>query len=109
MAAKKSARVVAVGGGTTSTLWPQIVSDATGADQESPRERMGASFGDAKFAAVAIGAADPDTRWNEAATIVAPAADARPLYDERYRLYHQLREATLPIQHTLAGAASTPE
>jgi xylulokinase len=98
-------RVVAVGGGTTSALWPQIVSDVTGADQESPRERTGACFGDAKFAAVAIGAAEPDSRWNATAAVVTPAADARSLYDQRYRLYHRLREATLPIQHELAQSS----
>jgi xylulokinase len=96
-------RVVGVGGGTTSTLWPQIVSDVTGVDQESPRERTGASFGDAKFAAVAIGAAQPETRWNRAEGIIRPAARTMSLYDDRYRLYHRLRDATSTIQHELAG------
>jgi xylulokinase len=97
-------RVVAVGGGTTSTLWPQIVSDVTGVDQESPRERTGASFGDAKFAAVAIGAAAPDTRWNGVEQTIHPSGQTA-LYDERYRLYHQLREATVAIQHALARSS----
>jgi xylulokinase len=96
------ARIVAVGGGTTSTLWPQIVSDVADVAQELPEERSGASYGDAKFAAVAVGAAQVDAEWNRTAATVTPAAALREVYDERYRLYHRLREATLPIQHALA-------
>jgi xylulokinase len=96
-------RVVAVGGGTTSPLWPQIVSDVADVAQELPRERSGASFGDAKFAAMALGVASADTVWNAPEATVAPSAAARDVYDERYRLYHALREATADVQHRLAA------
>jgi xylulokinase len=98
-------RVVAVGGGTTSTLWPQIVSDVTGVAQVLPAQRAGACVGDAKFAAVALGAAKPDTRWNHVEAALAPRPGTAELYDERYGLYHRLREATLDVQHRLARTA----
>jgi xylulokinase len=91
-----------VGGGTTSRLWPQIVSDVTGVSQDLPRERSGASYGDAKFAAVALGVAKPETVWNRPEATVEPAPEARAVYDERYGLYHELREATTTVQHGLA-------
>ena len=94
-------RLVAIGGGTASPLWPQLVSDVLDRPQELPRERSGASFGDAKLAAEAVGAAEPDTVWNEIEATVEPSS-AREIYDERYRLYHDLHEATESIQHELA-------
>jgi xylulokinase len=97
-------RIVAVGGGTTSALWPQIVSDVTGAAQEIPRETCGASLGDAKFAAIAIGAATPTDRWNAAASVTEPDPARRALLSERYLLYGELRRATSAIQHELARA-----
>jgi xylulokinase len=50
-------RAVAVGGGTTGSLWPRIVSDACGLVQEVPAETIGASLGDALLAAEAAGLA----------------------------------------------------
>ncbi|MFI7102231.1 FGGY-family carbohydrate kinase [Streptomyces sp. NPDC050161] len=97
-------RVVAVGGGTTDPLWPQIVSDVTGVAQEYPHERCGASYGDAKFAALAIGAVPPGARWNRPAQVLTPSDATRELFDDRYAAYQELRTATGPLQHRLAAA-----
>lgn len=93
-------RVVAVGGGTKSDLWPRIVSDVTGHTQEVPATTTGAAYGDAKLAAVAVGAADRDDRWNPVREVVAPGPDAAT-YEGLFPLYRRLHEATRDIQHEL--------
>ncbi|MDT5015377.1 MAG: xylulokinase [Mycobacterium sp.] len=101
-AGAKPTRVVAVGGGTARRLWPQIVSDITGYAQDVPTERVGACFGDARFAALALGAVEPDRSWNTTETRLAPNPTTTALYDELYDAYLQLAEATTAIQHSLA-------
>ncbi len=95
-------RIVAVGGGTTQPLWPQIVSDVTGHVQEIPTERVGACFGDARFAALALGAVGPDSRWNTPEAELVPNQETAGLYDELYDAYLRLAAATTDVQHLLA-------
>lgn len=95
-------RLVAVGGGTAEPLWPQIVSDVTGRTQEIPAERVGASYGDARFAALSLQAVDPEARWNTAATELTANPGNATLYGDLYQHYLQLRDATAPLQHALA-------
>ncbi|GAA4067073.1 FGGY-family carbohydrate kinase [Nonomuraea soli] len=91
-------RLVAVGGGTRGGLWAQIVSDVLGLPQDLPAHTIGAAYGDAMLAAQALGI---DTGgWNPVATTIRP--DPAASYDERYRLYRRLHEATAEIAHTLA-------
>ncbi|MBB2890560.1 FGGY-family carbohydrate kinase [Flexivirga oryzae] len=97
-------RVIAVGGGATSELWPQIVTDVTGREQLIPEQTVGASYGAAYLAAtqvidVAIG------DWNPPRTVCRPTAEARGVYDERYRLYRDLYESTRDTVHALAASA----
>jgi xylulokinase len=95
-------RIVAVGGGTAQQLWPQIVSDITGYPQEMPVERVGACFGDARFAALALGAVGPWDSWNTPETQLTPNPATAALYDDLYDAYRQLATATSDIQHRLA-------
>lgn len=97
-------RVVAVGGGTTSSLWMQIVSDVTGLPQVVPAQRIGAALGDAFIAGVAAGLHTVDTidEWAVDHTTITPSPD-QDLYDELYLDYHRLHEATVDIQHRLRG------
>jgi xylulokinase len=76
--------------------------------QEVPRENVGAAYGDALLAAIAIGAAQPDTKWNEAAALVVPNPKHSELYDSLYRVYRQLYTATKEQAHTLADLQSSP-
>ena len=50
-------RVLAVGGGTKNALWLQATSDFGGVPQHVCEKTIGASYGDAFLAALAIGAA----------------------------------------------------
>jgi len=95
-------RVVGVGGGTGSRLWPQIVTDVTGRPQELPAERIGASLGDAKFAAVALGAVAVDATWNSVEVVTEPGPAAE-VYAQLYPAYRRLHEATADLQHQLSA------
>lgn len=95
-------RIVAVGGGTTGSLWTQIVSDVTGREQEIPTHTIGASFGAAFLAAGAV--ADPTiSAWNPVRETCRPRGELAGLYEERYRLYRDLYPATSDIAHALAA------
>ena len=87
-------RAVAIGGGTRGGLWPQIVSDVTGLAQELPVQTLGAAYGDALLAAEGAGLVAPGSSWAEAASVVSPRPEHRGLYDERYRLFCDLRSST---------------
>ncbi|GGB17810.1 sugar kinase [Flexivirga endophytica] len=96
-------RVVAVGGGLATDLWPQIVTDVTGVEQVIPERTIGASYGAAYLAATQV--SDVAIRdWNPPRTICRPDPDNRRRYDERYRLYRQLYDRTRDIAHALASA-----
>lgn len=94
-------RVVAVGGGVTSRLWPQIVTDVTGVDQVIPHRTVGASYGAAYLAATQVADADIND-WNPSRAVCRPIPGHRALYDDRYVLYRQLYESTRDIMHVLA-------
>jgi xylulokinase len=95
-------RVLAVGGGTKNALWLQATSDIGGVVQHVCEKTIGASYGDAFLAALAIGAVRPgDIRaWNPDASTVTP--EVVPAYGVQYpiwkRLYQQTRDlmAALP-------------
>jgi xylulokinase len=98
-------RVVAVGGGTQGELWLQIVSDVTGIAQVVPRTTVGASYGAAFLAAVAVseaGQAPVLEDWNPVATTITPDRDKTDFYDALYLHYRDLYTATVPIVHALA-------
>jgi len=99
-----SRRLVAVGGGTTGGLWTQIVSNVTGQTQEIPTQAIGASYGDARFAAEAVGLIGSDVSWgNPIAGVVEPEPERSELYDRLYGLYRDAYPATAEIAHELAG------
>jgi xylulokinase len=102
-------RVVAVGGGTNSPIWPQIVSDVTGVTQVVPEQTIGAAYGDALLAAIAAEVVAPSTDWARPAREIAPDPAAAGGYDELFDLYKQLYDATAPVSHRLARLQRTTE
>jgi xylulokinase len=94
--------VRAVGGGTKNALWLQATSDCAGAVQEVCDKTIGASYGDAFLAALAIGAVDEGdiARWNPVATRVRP--QDVPAYRRQYPLWKALYLATRDIAHGLS-------
>ncbi|MCX7889932.1 MAG: FGGY-family carbohydrate kinase [Rhodobacteraceae bacterium] len=98
---QRPARIRAVGGGTRNRLWLQTTSDAAGIAQEVCARTVGASYGDAFLAALAVGAAGPDDihRWNPVAGTVVPASS--DVLEARYRQFRALYVATREIAHEL--------
>jgi xylulokinase len=96
-------KVLAVGGGTKNAVWMQATSDMGGIQQMVCEKTMGASYGDAFLAAVAVGQAMPDqiSEWNPAARIVRPERVAA--YDRQYPLFKALYRQTKDIAHALGS------
>lgn len=99
-------RLVAVGGGAQNRLWLQIVSDATGLPQDVPAQTIGASFGDAFLAGLAVGSVSDlgalRRDWVRTGETLAPREAERRVYDETYRVYRHLYEAAKEDLHALA-------
>jgi len=97
-------RVVAVGGGTKSPVWVQIVSDVAGVAQVIPRVKVGASYGDAFLAGLATGVCQPSDlgNWVEAEAVIGPRVSIKPRYDSLYDEYCALYNHTRDIVHYLA-------
>lgn len=96
-------RVVAVGGGTKSRTWLQIVSDVCGIAQDVPELTIGASYGDAFLAGLAAGILKHSdlTDWVRPGSAITPNLAHKATYDAYYTDYLQLYEATRPIIHRL--------
>jgi len=95
------ARVLAVGGGTRNAPWLQATSDMTGLDQIVCGTTVGAAYGDAFLAALAVGtAARGDIAlWNPPAQVIGAGKVAE--YDRLYPLYRRLYAQTRDIMADL--------
>jgi xylulokinase len=99
-----TSRVVVAGGGASSDVWPQIVSDVTGVSQIVPTITVGAAYGDARLAAQAIGW---DTSgWNPDRDVLAPREEWRSQYARSYGHYRALYSATADIVHDITRSSS---
>ena len=98
-------RLVASDAELKGVLWPQIVSDVTGLEQDVLEAPAVATVGAALLAAIAAGRADLATDWSGPRAVVAPDPDAAAAYDEPYRIYRELYPATKQQQHALADLA----
>ncbi len=98
-------RVLAVGGGTKNAPWLQATSDLTGLDQSICAVTVGASYGDAYLAALAVGAAASGeiALWNPVDRVVR--AERHAVYDRQYPLFQQLYLQTKEIMAALDNAA----
>ena len=94
-------QVLAVGGGTQNGVWMQATSDLARVPQIVCEKTIGASYGNAFLAAVAIGQAMPDEirEWNPIARVVTPSAEA--VYTRQYPLWRALYTQTRDIAHAL--------
>ena len=93
---QEPAKIYAVGGGTKNRVWAQATSDVSGRSQVVREKTIGASYGDAFLAAMAVGdakAADIE-QWNPVATTFAPDPALRDRYAKLYRIFRDLYPAT---------------
>ena len=75
---------------------PQVTSDISGETQIVRAKTVGASYGDAFLAALAVGdvRAQDIATWNPLATEIKANTANRVVYDERYRIFRNLYPAT---------------
>ena len=92
--------IVAVGGGLRNRIWTQTTSDASGLRQEVREVSIGASYGDAFLASLAIGGVSRSSikSWNPAAYTIEPDFNNAAFYRRRYatfrKLYPRIRDLT---------------
>ena len=97
------ARILAVGGGTKNVLWMQATSDASQVDQVICEKTVGASYGDAFLARVALGEAElaDIAEWNPINTQINATQVAG--YAKSYPLFRRLYEQTKDIAKELSA------
>jgi len=98
-------RLLAVGGGTKNRIWCQATADISGIDQILCDKTLGASYGDAFLAAVAIGDAGVEdiAVWNPVASTIG--AERSEVYARQYGLFRRLYEQTKDIAAELSRPA----
>lgn len=84
--------ILAAGGGTQNRVWSQATSDVSGRAQIVREKTLGASYGDAFLAALAVGdVRRGDIRaWNPVAREIVPNPATRDTYQQRYRTFRAL-------------------
>jgi xylulokinase len=84
--------VVAVGGGLRNRIWTQATSDVSGLKQEARGISIGASYGDAFLARLALGDISKSAikQWNPAAFTIEPDPRNARLYEKRYATFREL-------------------
>lgn len=94
-------RLLAVGGGTKNAMWLQATSDLTGLDQIVCSVTVGASYGNAFLARMALGDVTKDDLpgWNPVERTII--ARSEPIYEQQYPLFKALYEQTRDIAHRL--------
>jgi xylulokinase len=99
-------RIIATGGGTRSRLWPQIVSDVTGRDQDIAVQPYGSPYGDAFMAGYGAGVfkdlSPLREGWAPSTTRISHAPEKKSLYDRYYAVYLDLYEQNKAHMHQLA-------
>jgi len=97
-------RIMAVGGGTKNPSWLQMIADITGKAIETPAISIGACYGDALLAAMAIGYYNG---YDELAATIKPGQCYKPsnerhqVYKKYQAVYDKLYIATKDLMHRL--------
>jgi xylulokinase len=95
--------IYSVGGGTKNRLWRQATSDVSGRAQIVREKTVGASYGDAFLAALAVG----DVRegdiatWNPIDFEIVPDPATRAVYDRRKSVFRGLYPRTRDLMRAL--------
>lgn len=91
----------AVGGGVRNAVWSQATSDVIGLPQQVCQQTIGASYGDAFLAAVAVGDIRPDAiaEWNPVSRSIAPGSGNAAIYQRRLATFRELYAATRALMH----------
>jgi xylulokinase len=99
-------RLTAIGGGSQSALWMQIVSDVTGQTLECVDLPVGPALADAFLAGYGIGLFSDfgplADQWVRIGRTVRPDPRSTAVYDQYYAVYRRLYKRTADEMHELA-------
>ena len=97
--------ILAVGGGTKNRVWAQATSDASKRTQILRAKTVGASYGDAFLAALAVGDVRREdiNSWNPLAAEIRPDPSLADLYDRHYGVFRSLYPNTCDLMRRLDG------
>ena len=95
--------IFAVGGGTKNKVWAQATSDISGKTQILRSKSMGASYGDAFLAALAVDDAQlSDIKtWNPVASEFIANKDNAEIYRKQYGVFRKLYERNRDLMKEL--------
>lgn len=104
-------QIIATGGGTQNPVWMQIIADILGKPVSTPRETVGAAYGDALMSALGVrwpGFEDYSalTKFIRAGRTYTPDPSVHENYLRYQELYEELYPATQGYHHRLSQLAS---
>ena len=90
----KPKKLFAVGGGVKNNIWSSTISNISGFNQEVKKITVGAAYGNAFLAALAIGDVSKKDiiHWNTADYIIKSCPN--PLYIKQFKLFKDLYKCT---------------
>jgi xylulokinase len=97
----------AVGGGLRNPTWTQATSDISGRSQEVTKWGLGACYGDAFLAALAVGdvGANDIHRWNPATARITPDPANTAVYARQHEIFLALYERNRDLMARLDDAS----
>jgi xylulokinase len=97
--------IYAVGGGTRNRVWAQATSDISGRRQIVRAKTVGACFGDAFLAALAVGDARREDirQWNPIASEITADPAGTEAYRRQYEIFRALYPKTRDLMKRLDG------
>lgn len=107
-------RLVAVGGGTQNPVWMQIIADILGIPISTPKVTVGACFGDALMAALAVGYPGFEdysclAQFVQDGVVYKPNEENHKIYLEYQKIYDRLYASTAELAHDLSRISSEQE
>jgi xylulokinase len=98
-------RIVSVGGGLRNRIWAQATSDVSGFSQRVRQISVGAAYGDAFLARLALGGVPKSSikNWNPGAYTINPSLDDAAVYRRRYVAFRELYPRIRDLAHKLGS------
>lgn len=101
-------KIFAVGGGTKNRIWSQATSDVSGYPQTLRRNTIGAAYGDAFLAALAVGDVRKRdiTAWNPQERRIRPDRRTSAVYERLYAIFKELYLRNRDLMAELPGGVA---
>ena len=97
-------RIFAAGGGTKNPIWMQIIADITGEEIHTANVTIGAAYGDALMAAIAVGHIE---KFSDIRNYITEGVSYKPnkknheIYKKYHAMFNELYETTKNLMHRL--------